>query len=308
MSMVARAMPFWTLFFVLVFRPLAAQDKSKYYTVMHPDEFSIDWTGFYDKIDAMTAETRKELPHHLDLAYGDHPKQKLDLYLPKEKPEGAPTFLFLHGGGFREGDRAHYGYVARPFAKHGIITAVASYRLTEQGFHFPDQPEDVQKAIAWIHRSIASYGGAPGKIYVGGHSAGAILSAYVAVEGDWREKLGVPAEAIRGCAPVSGPYDLRVGAYEEREGEADAYVNNPELRADASPLVQIEAPPPRCVVAIGSLEEKYIASSKEFVEKLQEQGVDAKLVVLSDQDHAETALALGDEQSSLFRAVLEMID
>ena len=63
-----------------------AQDKSKYYTVMHPDEFNIDWTGFYETVEAKTAETRKELPHHLDLAYGAHPKQKLDLYLPKEKP------------------------------------------------------------------------------------------------------------------------------------------------------------------------------------------------------------------------------
>jgi len=304
-SLVRYVLPF---VFVVPTRPSTAQDKSTYYTVTHRHEFPIDWAGFYEKIDAMTAETRKELPHHLDLAYGEHPKQKLDLYLPKEKRGGAPTFLFLHGGGFREGDRAHYGYIARPFAKHGIITAVASYRLTPQGFHFPDQPQDVEKAIAWLYRNVGTYGGDREAIYVGGHSAGAILSAYVAVEADWRKELGVPTGAIKGCAPVSGPYDLRPGANKERPGESDAYVNRPELRDEASPLLQIEAPPPRAVVTIGSVEKDFMKSTKEFVDALKKKGVKAELLVMPDHDHAETALALGDENSKLFQAVLAMIE
>jgi acetyl esterase/lipase len=284
-----------------------AQDKSKYYTVMHPDEFTIDWTGFYDKIDKMTAETRKELPHHLDLAYGDHPKQKLDLYLPEEKPEDAPVFLFLHGGGFREGDRAHYGYIARPFAQNGILTAVASYRLTVQGFHFPDQPEDVENAVAWLYKNIKNYGGDPERIYIGGHSAGAILSSFVGARSNWLGKKGLPAGLIKGCVPISGPYDLRVGAYQERQGQADAYVADADLRAKASPLVNVSSGPPRMVVAVGSVEEKYVSSSRQFVEKLKEMGGQAELLVLQGQDHADTALSLGDEKSKLFQAVLGII-
>src|SRR3990172_3078309 len=88
---------------------VTAQDMSKYYTVMHPDKFEIDWKGFYQTMTEKTAEVRKVLPHHLDLAFGDNPKQKLDLYLPKgANISSAPVFLFLHGGGFREGDRAQY--------------------------------------------------------------------------------------------------------------------------------------------------------------------------------------------------------
>src|SRR6266851_115321 len=106
-----------------------AQDKSKYYTVQHPKDFPIDWKAFYDNADDLTGETRKLFPHHLDLAYGTDPKQKLDVYLPANKPATAPVFIFLHGGGFREGDRAHYGFVARPLASQGVITVVASYRM-----------------------------------------------------------------------------------------------------------------------------------------------------------------------------------
>ena len=110
-----------------------AQDMSKYYTVMHPEEFTIDWTGFYKTNNEGTARLRKEYPHHLDLAFGSDPKQAIDLYLPKGEVFEAPVFLFLHGGGFREGDRAHYGAIAKPFVKNGVITAVASYRLTMDG-------------------------------------------------------------------------------------------------------------------------------------------------------------------------------
>jgi hypothetical protein len=50
-----------------------AQDASTYYTVMHPDEFEIDWTSFYREAEQQTADLRAELPHHLDLAYGEDP-------------------------------------------------------------------------------------------------------------------------------------------------------------------------------------------------------------------------------------------
>src|SRR6059036_1292959 len=69
-----------------------AQDKSTYYTVMHPKEFAIDWAGFYTKAEEMTAQTRKALPHALDQAYGTDAKQKLDVYQPAGNVTGAPVF------------------------------------------------------------------------------------------------------------------------------------------------------------------------------------------------------------------------
>jgi arylformamidase len=90
---------------------------------------------------------------------------------------GASTFLFLHGGAFREGDRAQYGYVAKSFVEQGILVAVATYQLTGEGFIDPDQVEDVKLAVSWLHQHIAHYGGDGMRIYVGGHSSGAILAA-----------------------------------------------------------------------------------------------------------------------------------
>ncbi len=278
---------------------VSAQDASTYYTVMHPDEFEIDWTSFYRQAEQRTAVLRARLPHHLDLVYGDDPKQRLDLYLPEGRTADAPVFLFLHGGGFQEGDRAQYGFVAEPFAEHGIITAVASYRLTVGGHHYPAQPEDVKNAVRWLYRHVAEYGGDPAALYVGGHSAGAILAADIGVDRSWLEEGHIPKEVLRGVVPISGAYDLREAGR--------AYTPTPEAETAASPLLHIGDPAPAAVVAVGSVEDTYLGSSREFVDALAEHGVAAKLLVAEGENHRDTVTSLADGNSRLFRMILEMI-
>ena len=280
-----------------------AQDMSKYYTVMHPEDFSIDWTGFYHRMNDHTARVREHYPHHLDLAYGSDAKQVLDLYLPQGEVSNAPVFLFLHGGGFREGDKAHYGSVAEPFVQAGVITAVASYRLTGSGAHYPDQPDDVKSTIKWIFENIRQYGGNPEAIYVGGHSAGAILSADIGVNRAWLVEMGMPKELLRGIIPVSGPYDVRARG---RPGEVYTYAPTPELREQASPILHVTDPVPAALVAVGS-EEGYQESSVAFTEALKAAGVDAHYLLLEGEDHADTALSLANEDSELFRQAMDLI-
>ena len=282
---------------------LFAQDMSKYYTVQHPDEFTIDWTGFYHRMNEHTARVRELYPHHLDLAYGSDPKQRLDLYLPEGEVSNAPVFLFLHGGGFREGDRAHYGSVAEPFVTSGVITAVASYRLTGSGAHYPDQPDDVKSTVKWLFENIKQYGGNPEALYVGGHSAGAILSADIGVDRAWLVEMGMPKEILKGIIPVSGPYDVRARG---RPGQVYTYAPTPELREQASPILHVNDPVPVALVAVGS-EEGYQESSVAFTEALKVAGVDARYLLLDGEDHADTALSLANGDSELFRQVRDLM-
>ena len=281
----------------------AAQDASKYYTVQHPEEFKIDWGSFYKQADAMTAAVRADFPHELDLSYGKNVKQRLDLYLPKSKVKNAPVFLFLHGGGFREGDRAQYGFVAKPFAEQGVITAVASYRLTRDGFKYPDQPYDARQAFVWLYKHIAQYGGNPHRIYVGGHSAGAILSADIGVNRRWMKAAGIPENAFRGMIPISGPYDLRTPG---RKGEGDVYAATATMQAAASPVLHIADPVPVSIIAVGSTE-TYAASSEELANRLKETGAQATFLSLEGEDHRDTVHDLGDGNSVLAQAILKMI-
>jgi arylformamidase len=278
----------------------AAQDWTQYYTVVHRGNFKIDWGQFYRTAEAKTMEVRKELRNDLDVPYGKDPKQRLDVYFP-QKASNAPVLLFLHGGGFREGDRKQYGYVAEPFAKQGIITVVASYRLTPQSAH-PAQSDDAKAAVAWIYRNIAKRGGNPNAIYISGHSAGAILTADIGADLSWLDQMKIPRAAVRGIVPISGPYDL-VGGWKE----LSEYVPTQEAAASASALRHVNAPAPVAIVAYGSLEERFMGTSADLVKALEAKGAKASLLVLDGKDHAGTVWDLSDANSTLTKAMLAMI-
>jgi acetyl esterase/lipase len=281
----------------------SAQDASKYYTVQHPKEFKIDWAAFYREADAKTADVRKEFPHKLDLPYGANVKQQLDLYFPKKKPHRAAVLLFFHGGGFREGDRAQYGYIAKPFGERGLITAVASYRLTGDGFKYPDQPEDAKLAVEWLYKHIAEYGGDPNRIYVGGHSAGAILAAEIGVDRAWMNDAKIPKRAFGGIVAVSAPYDLRETG---RRGEGDVYAPTAELQEQASPILHVTDPVPAAVIAVGSTE-AYVASSRELADKMTAAGSHVRFLSLDGEDHRGSVRQMGEDDSVLVKAVMQMI-
>ncbi|HEX7114884.1 MAG TPA: alpha/beta hydrolase [Steroidobacter sp.] len=280
---------------------VSAQDISTYYTVMHPSEFKIDWKAVYLKANEMTRATRERLPHQLDIAYGSDPKQRLDIYQPKDKPQNAPVLIFLHGGGNREGDRAHYGYVAEPFAKHGIVTVVASYRL-QPALPWPAQRDDAQSVVEWVYKNIRRYGGDPEKIYLSGHSAGSNLTAILAYRDGWRKQRSLPMDVLKGVALTSavpsGP----------REG-----ISDPVLAAETDVLRNIASPPRWNVLAAGGAElegevgASRRAATEQMARQLEAMGVAADVVFPPGLDHATIVLSLGDERSHLVRAILAMI-
>jgi len=278
----------------------AGQDKRTYYTVQHPDRFTIDWAAFYDRAEAMTDQTRRLVPHHLDLSYGKNPKQRLDVYEATPRRGGAPVFIFLHGGGFREGDRRQYGYVAGPLAPNGVVTVVPSYRLLPD--HYPAQAHDTEAIVAWVHANIRRFGGDAGRIYIGGHSAGAIMSTLAALKRDWPAERRLPLDVIKGVVAVSGPYDLR-----QATGFVADYLPDPATRAGASPLLRVAAGAPPMIVAFGTLESPYVKGSAEFVDALVQAGADARLVPLEGMQHDATALSLGHADGAVVRAMLALM-
>ncbi len=100
-----------------------------------------------------------------DVSYYDGPdahktKHKLDLFLPKDKKD-FPVLLFVHGGGWRHGDKDFlgiYSAIGNMFAEHGIGAVVINYRLSPEVMH-PEHIKDVAKAFAWTYKNIATYGG-----------------------------------------------------------------------------------------------------------------------------------------------------
>lgn len=149
-----------------------------------------------------------------DVAYwqGDDfdEKQRLDVYAPKG-PGPHPVLLFVHGGGWRLGDRqqlgGNYVKIGRRLAAQGVVALIISYRLAPR-FKHPAQIRDVARAIAWARQHVAEYGGDPDQLFAMGHSAGAHLVALAACDPRWLAEVNESPAHLKGVIGVSGPYDL----------------------------------------------------------------------------------------------------
>ncbi len=109
-----------------------------------------------------------------DLAFGEDPKQRLDVYRPEDVTD-APIVVFVHGGALTRGDKngrpGVYGNVLYFFARHGLVGINANYRLAPQHV-FPAAAEDIGGVVAWAKSHAAEYGGDPDRIFLVGHSSG----------------------------------------------------------------------------------------------------------------------------------------
>jgi len=157
----------------------------------------------------------KDVVTYKNISYYDSPdrddnKHLLDLYLPAEGRD-FPVFIFIHGGSWRFGDKDNPLYpheeIGKRFARRGVAAVVASYRLAPR-YKFPAQAEDVARVVRWTYENVASYGGDPERIILGGHSAGGHLAALVALDERYLAAEGVPPTAVAGAVGISGVYDL----------------------------------------------------------------------------------------------------
>lgn len=115
-------------------------------------------------------------------------------------PEGRgpfPVFVWIHGGGFTGGHAFEPIYDGAEFARAGIVCISVAYRLGVLGFldvsALLDETyagsannglSDLLMALQWVQRHVADFGGDPGRVTVGGESAGAKLTDLL---------MGIPA-------------------------------------------------------------------------------------------------------------------
>jgi acetyl esterase/lipase len=116
----------------------------------------------------------------------------LDLLLPDPAPaEPVPVVIYLHGGGWRSGQRseAMYPWLNALLAAHGFATAAVTYRLTDEA-PFPAQIHDAKAAVRWLRANATNYGLDPDRIGVWGDSAGGQLASLLGVSASIPELEG----------------------------------------------------------------------------------------------------------------------
>jgi acetyl esterase/lipase len=138
-----------------------------------------------------------------DMAYGPDPRQKLDIYMPRQSSGPLPMVLFVHGGSWQEGNKRGYGFVGRALAARGFMTLVMNYRLHPKN-RYPAFVDDVALALRWAADNGKSLGGNPDKLFAIGHSAGAYDIAMAVLD----ERYAATRPKLSGAVTMAGPFDF----------------------------------------------------------------------------------------------------
>jgi acetyl esterase/lipase len=139
-----------------------------------------------------------------DLAYGENPRQQLDIYAPAAVGQDQPVIVFFYGGSWNSGTRAGYDFVGRALAAQGFVVVLPDYRLVPE-VRYPGFVADAASAVRWVRGHVAEYSGDPERIVLAGHSAGAYNAAMLAFDDRW---LGADRDAVRGFVGLAGAYDF----------------------------------------------------------------------------------------------------
>jgi acetyl esterase/lipase len=181
---------------------------------------------------------------HTDLAYGQGPRQRLDIYAPRNA-QLRPVVIFWYGGSWKHGSKTNYRFVGAALAERGFVAVLPDYRLYP-AVAFPAFCEDAAHALAWVEQHAQEFGGDPHRIVLMGHSAGAQIAAFIAYNHAFVEKAGAHSRAIVGLVGLSGPYALIADTRELR-----ATFPPPYTEADWQPLAFVDAESPATLLLHG---------------------------------------------------------
>lgn len=137
-------------------------------------------------------------------AFGSGPRQRIDVYRPRDKVGVLPIIIFIYGGSWRSGSKAGYAFVGRALAARGFVVGIPDYRLVPH-VRYPAFLEDNAAAAKWMIANARSLGADPDRIVMAGHSAGAYDAAMLALDSRW---LGSDQKRVRGLIGLAGPYDF----------------------------------------------------------------------------------------------------
>lgn len=129
------------------------------------------------------ARPAKPKPDAENVRYGPHERNVFDLWLAKSQTS-APLVLFIHGGGFRQGDKAGLpGDRLKAFLDYGFSVASLNYRLTDAA-PAPAAYLDCARALQFLRANAAKWNLDPKRVASTGGSAGAGTSMWLAFHDD----------------------------------------------------------------------------------------------------------------------------
>jgi acetyl esterase/lipase len=222
-----------------------------------------------------------------DIAYGESPRQRLDVYRPARADPAKPVIVFWYGGAWTEGARAQYRFVGTALAQLGYVVVVPDYRLYPE-VRFPTFLDDGASAVSWVQQHSAQFGGDAQRIVLMGHSAGAYMASMLLADSQYLARAQVDSRRIVGLIALSGPFNLTPNTRSLNAIFAAPYSVD-DWRVTAR---QVHPTPP--TLLIHGLDDRLVLSavSAQFAAQLRSLGSNVTLKLYEHCDHVCTLAAL----------------
>ncbi|MGD9809812.1 MAG: alpha/beta hydrolase [Sphingobium sp.] len=241
------------------------------------------------------------VPGVVEYAYGSDPLQRLDFWVSGKA--GAPLVIFVHGGGWKRGDKRNATGMAkvRHWQEQGYAVASINYRLVP-GASVEQQAQDVADAVAWLRKDAHRLGFDADRIALAGHSAGAHLVALVGTDGRYLDKAGLRLSDLSGVLPIDGacydvPAQMKDGPRVMQGTYQQAFGTDPDRQRDLSPVSHAAAPNAPVFLIIHVQRDDGIRQSKELAAALTRGGTAVERREFSGtglRGHMEINRSLGD--------------
>jgi len=233
----------------------------------------------------------------LGLAYGESPRQFIDLFSAKPGDATAPLALFVHGGYWRSLDPSMFSHMARGLNARGISVAVVGYDLCPQ-VTIAEIIEQIRHACLFVWLRTGQ------RMLVYGHSAGGHLAGAM-VATDWQALYPKAGDLVPAAYSISGVFDLTplVGVTMNEELKLDV-----ESARAASPLTW---PAPKGQVfdaVVGGLESsEFLRQSRVIAETWSKGGAQTRYEAIAGMNHFTIIDALTDPQSAMVGRLVELM-
>lgn len=220
----------------------------------------------------------------------------LDIYHPPFRPEPRPAVVVVHGGAWVERSRMDWSFNAAKVATAGYVTFNLDYRLMKPdgGNPWPDQFDDVQRAVRWVRSTADAYGVDPERIGAIGHSSGGQLVGLLGTR-ETRDNsdpaLAAFSSRVNCVVNLAGDMDLMIPF-------PDTYFNDlatrffggtrdevPEVYRDASPFHNIDAQAAPFLILQGALGDPAVEHSRLMEAALREAAIEVIYAGFPDTDH-----------------------
>ena len=244
-----------------------------------------------------SASARKRLACEIDVSYGDHPDEIMDIF---PGPGSAPIFVFIHGGYWRMLSHKESSLMADNMVANNAAFATVNYSLAP-GASLDEIVRQCRAALVFIYQNAEKYGVDPNRIHIGGSSAGGHLTGMM-LAGGWHDEFGVPENMVKSACALSGLHDLEP----IRLSECNEWITLDEISARRnSPIHNLPDQGCPLIVAYGGNETgEFKRQSNIYADAWTSAGFECEIHERPAHNHFDIPFDINDPDGVLAKAVL----